>query len=286
MPGPSSRSGRARLLMLWSSLLVPVMLAASDGPALAQTSGYRCWTRPHVVMAGSLLPLRCRVGGAILVEYPVRPVALYPSVAEDLHGECWYERDERTGWQIVSIGPDGAAMLERHLGGWSGGPAVRLGPVRRCVNEPAVSLDERLVWQVIRGHHFLRPLPSLDPLRGVTGLPAYLDLFVAGPVFYVFDNRETLEQLTLSIAVSQVGVDWGDGGEPLRYRPGAHATSGYPDGTVHHMYDSAGLVRVVVTFEWDVRWRRDGGPWHPVDVAPSFGTFRYYVDQIVARVIR
>lgn len=286
MPGPSSRSGRARLLTLRAALLLAIALVAAGGPAQAEPPGYRCWTRAQIAAAGSLLPLRCRIGGGDVVEFPTRPVPLHPSVAEDLDGECWYERDDPTGWEVASIGADGSAVLVHYVGFPRANPAIRAGRVRRCFGEPAVSLNEWLVWRVVRRHDFSRPVPALDPRRGVTGLSSYLDLREVGPRHYVLDNPETHERLTVEITVAHIAIDWGEGGEPFRYRPGDHATEGYPNGTVRHVYESTRRYRVAVTFEWRVRWNSDGGPWHPMEVAPTSGSATYPVDQIVARVVR
>jgi hypothetical protein len=45
-------------------------------------------------------------------------------------------------------------------------------------------------------------------------------------------------------------VDWGDG-TVQRYD---HEGAAYPEGTITHSYQRAGIFRVVVTAEWSVPW--------------------------------
>lgn len=288
MPGSSSnRSGRARLLTFGTACLLVVQGAGVPHPAHAEAVHHPCGNPPEAVATGAGVPLRCRLSDSSIAPLPVRSVTHSPAVAEDLFGGCWYGWwGDPIGREIVSVGPRRSAIRADHAEGGSRAPDLRASRIRLCFGESAASVRERLVWEVLRRHRFALPAPLLAPVRGLAGLEAYLNLAVPGEVCYELDDPDAAGPLTLEIAVSHVVVDWGDGGESLRYRAGSRASSGYPDGMVRHRYESVGTYVVGVGFEWRVRWQVDGGPWHPVDVRPTAERVRYRVDEIVSRILR
>ena len=285
-PGSRCRVSRARP-RFWVPLLIPILLFSATAGSAGAVAMYRCWT-----IVSEIEPvLRCRVGGVDLIDFAdpgAVEVTLFAAVGVDLWGECWFDREVWSGWTAYGEWTAESAILVFGADGTPETGRVAARTIRRCRTDPAITPIERGVWARIRSHDFAGPDPSLVPTRGVVGVPTFLDLVVPAPGSYVVGNPDFNEALFIEVGVAAVRVDWGDGAVSLVAAPMSFGgMTGYPSGSVRHLYGRSALWRVEVEFEWRARWRSSWDPmWRPLALGATAQAGFYAIDEIVSRVVR
>lgn len=97
-----------------------------------------------------------------------------------------------------------------------------------------------------------RPLPSVQPDDGITGIPVYLQ--IDGPQEGTWSFETFGITITIS-ATSTYDIDWGDG----TVETGITSQGGpYPDGDLVHGYQWKGTYDIVVTQQWTATWTASG----------------------------
>jgi hypothetical protein len=268
-------------------LLVTLILLTALVPAPASADEtYVCWYDDGDNNGVADTALTCRINGSLVITFPSDPpVPTVPEVGIDTNGPCWYRRTGPwSGWLLVQIFPNRDARMWWSASANPNGPFVGDGIYRACINEPRPTPPPiTAVWDYIERYPFAVPDPDIAPDgSGVTGLPTYVGVYpperfattIASPLGGTID---------VEIAVATVTVDWGDG---VRASFPEHAWSqllGYPDGDVHHTYETTALYDLAVSYNWFVRWRIGAGGWQPIPVPPTTWTRAYRIDELVGR---
>ncbi len=248
-----------------------------------------CWveTTIHPVYGTETSITRCRISGGEIVDYADDtdvPSTLYPQPGTDATGECWFYTSLVTQYVIVALYPNGDADL-----GWDPDPApggiIAIGVTYpRCSSEPTPTEDPvSTAWEYVYDYIHPPPTPEVNPAPGdgVTGLDTFVGVQIPD------DHSATLSAggttVFLSIEVSAVVVEWGDGGQDT-YPATESALSGYPDGIASHIYEikSEGALDLRVSYDWTASWRVAGGPWTPIAVPDTTTTVAYPVAEIVS----
>jgi len=269
-------------------VLASIQLVTSQALA-AET--LTCWkTRVTNPFGKDAEVLRCRVEGDDGTSYRdysegVELPPLVEKVGADALGECWYRGTPPSRWQLVALYGDGSAEF------WwdadpdaAGGPWIVVGALPACTSEPFdVETVVEIVWQVIEDFEFAVPDPELAPPAGVTGLATYLGEAPPQPVVESVVSPVTGATIDVEFAVGLVGADWGDGTTDELTPALFSQLTGYPDGSVTHVYETKAFYEVTVSYAWAVQWRVAGGPWQPVEIDPTSVTIDYEVDELVTR---
>ena len=163
-----------------------------------------------------------------------------------------------------------------------------------CPAVPGVDPAVR-AWEIFRSWDLDAPVPSVSPdLVGVTGLATHLAA-VPPPAIVHSEILPDGRLLEVRARVAQLDVDWGDGALTTH---DPQAATGYPDGTVAHIYEyktcspeyraghpSGGLCHptldaytITAAHTW-VGEYRVGGPWVPLGALVRSASLPYDVDE-------
>ena len=184
---------------------------------------------------------------------------------------------------LAAVFPNLDARLWWSPSGDPAGPYLGDATYRACVSEPTPTPPPiTVVWDYLERYPFDVPRPDLAPsTRGITGLPTYVRVVPPDPVSARIASPLG-GWIDIELGVGAVTVDWGE--RRVSFAPDAwHLLAGYPDGAVHHTFETRGTHTIVVAYAWSVRWRIGGGVWQPIDVPPTARTTRYPVDEVVGR---
>lgn len=287
-----SHPTRAVALALLAAVLLPTA-------AEAQTTYVSCWVEKTVdPLFGDIRYVTvCRLADGNIEEHPGEepPGPLNPSLGNDATGECWYYTSFATNWMILSRITNEIAILGLELNGVT---LLDTGPIPRCTSEPTPEEPpEEEAWEAITAYIHDPPTPELNPPigLGLTGLETFAGVAVPGPW------AETIVipgyTLDVEVIVANLTIDWGDDTVDT-YPPRLYERLvGYPTGVARHMYEVKTCVPpgrdpdchpdhsaypLIVSYEWEARWRINGGAWIPVDVPPSTTTVDYPVIEVVS----
>jgi hypothetical protein len=78
--------------------------------------------------------------------------------------------------------------------------------------------------------------------------------------------------------------DFGDGYDSTSSSPGRPWTR-HHDGSIAHMYETAGRYRLTAELIWAARWRIGAGPWRDLGSFTTLDSRRYPVREIVAWLV-
>lgn len=268
---------------------------------VASADTYRaCWVESRPDPFGTVRQVTvCRLADGGVSEHPgdSPPADLNPAVGSDSNGECWFWTSSETSWVILSTFDDGSAILGIYVNEFL---ALDTGRIPRCTSEPTIDdPPEDAVREAITEYIHDPPSPDLNPPvgRGLTGMETHLAIPVPAP----WADTITIPLYTLDVEVwvGSLGIDWGDGAIDT-FPPAAYPElTGYPDGLAIHTYETKTCdppstasdchpthtaYPLTVTYEWQARWRANGGPWIPISVPTTSTTTDYPVAEAIAQL--
>jgi hypothetical protein len=247
---------------------------------------YVCWYQPAPANGVGDTAVLCRVDGSLVVEFPGGdpPVVTVPDIGFDATGPCWYRRSgPYSGWVLAAVFPDRDARLWWSPSGDPAGPYLGDATYRACVSEPTPTPPPiTAVWEYLERYPFAVPRPELTPsVRGIVGLPVHIGLRPPDPVAARIASPLG-GWIDVELRVVAVTVDWGE--RRASFAPDTwHLLLGYPDGAVHHTFQTSAVHVIAVGYEWAVRWRIGGGAWQSIGVPPTERSISYPVDEVVGR---
>lgn len=124
-----------------------------------------------------------------------------------------------------------------------------------CTSQPGEPQVDPAVVQAMIEEMLVPPQPRIDPGRGLTGLPSYLDINGLAS-----DSNSVTLPIGMSFewsGTAQYRVEWGDG---TTETVDATHSGPYPSGQVTHVYGSTGDYTVTVTPVWTITWTFEGTP--------------------------
>ncbi len=221
--------------------LTAVALLATARPAVAQSSAFDDNTsqRPTAEVVDDEAQIGLEVsGGSPGSSTPSSPPSTSDEPADGFERAIWlFSVGGVQCWRVVSV-PVSAAPVTIPAGTPPCDPAA-----------PATITPEEWVRTYVETTAPQRPEPGFVPPNGLTGEPMYL--VTVAPTTWLHETADTPFGPLTIVGEATVVVDWGDGGDPLRYPV---AGEPWPDGQIVHTWTTTGTYDVTVRYEWDLDW--------------------------------